>query len=79
MILLLKITIDNNLKISILLGYAKYKNKNQKSIDDKTKKAVKKPVALRQATKKAAPVAAKPTKAKAKPSAPSAKIPFKKR
>ena len=54
------------------------KTKAKKALTTKPKKAVKKPVALRQATKKAAPVAAKPTKAKAKPSAPSAKIPFKK-
>ncbi len=54
------------------------KTKAKKALTTKPKKAGKKPVALRQATKKAAPVAAKPTKAKAKPSAPSAKIPFKK-
>ncbi|MBI5236748.1 MAG: TraR/DksA C4-type zinc finger protein [Deltaproteobacteria bacterium] len=54
------------------------KTKAKKALTTKPKKALKKPVASRQATKKAAPVAVKQAKATAKPSAPSPKIPFKK-
>ena len=64
LILLLKITIDNNLKISILLGYAKYKNKNQKALTTKPKGG-QEACCLATSNEESRPVAAKPTKAKA--------------